>query len=79
MRRRRSPRFFPVSVKHQMAEALKKFLLGNLVASLAEERGKGEFGSRSKASGGTVAYRLTEGDKIEEVNAKKLRPGTEYS
>jgi K+-transporting ATPase ATPase B chain len=58
-----------------MAGALKNFLLAKLVASLAEERGKGEFGSRSKTSGGTVAYRLTEDGKIEEVNARKLRPG----
>jgi K+-transporting ATPase ATPase B chain len=61
--------------KAQMAGALENFLLANLVACLAEERGKGEFASRSKASAGTVAYRLTEGDKIEEVNARKLRPG----
>ena len=44
-------------------------------ASLAEERGKGEFSLRSKTSGGTVAYRLTEDGKIEDVNARKLRPG----
>jgi potassium-transporting ATPase ATP-binding subunit len=58
-----------------MAGAWKNFLFANLVTSLAEERGRGEFGSRSKTSDGTVAYRLTEGDKIEEVNARKLRPG----
>lgn len=58
-----------------MARALKNFLFANLVTSLAEERGKGEFGWCSKASSGAVAYRLTEGGKIEEVNARKLVPG----
>jgi K+-transporting ATPase ATPase B chain len=45
------------------------------VTSLAEEGGKGEFGSLSKICGETVAYRLTEGDEIEEVKPRKLRPG----
>lgn len=58
-----------------MAGALKNFLFANLVTSLAEERGKGEFGSRVKARGETVAYRLTEGEEIEEVKPRKLRPG----
>ena len=55
-----------------MAGALKYFLF---VTSLAEERGKGEFGSLSKTRSGTVAYRLTESDEIEEVKPRKLRPG----
>ena len=45
-----------------MAVPFKNFLF---VTSLAEERGKGEFGSLSKTRGETVAYRLTEGDAIE--------------
>jgi len=55
-----------------MAVAFKNFLF---VTSLAEEGGKGEFGSLSKTGGETVAYRLTEGDEIEEVKPRKLRPG----
>ena len=58
-----------------MAGALRNFLFANFVTSLAEERGKGEFGSLSKTRGETVAYRLTEGDEIEEVKPRKLRPG----
>ena len=58
-----------------MAGALRNFLFANLVTSLAEERCKGESGSRSKTRGETVAYRLTEGDEIEEVKPRKLRPG----
>jgi potassium-transporting ATPase ATP-binding subunit len=58
-----------------MAGALKKFLFANLVTSLAEERGKGEFGSQGKTPGEIVAYRLTHGDQMEEVNARKLAPG----
>jgi hypothetical protein len=52
-----------------MAVPFKNFLF---VTSLAEERGKGEFGSLSKTRGETVAYRLTEGDEIEEVKPSKL-------
>jgi K+-transporting ATPase ATPase B chain len=59
----------------EMAGALKNFLFANFVTSLAEERGKGEFGLLSKTRGETVAYRLTEGDEIEEVKPRKLRPG----
>ena len=55
-----------------MAVAFKNFLF---VTSLAEEGGKGEFGSLSKTCDETVAYRLTEGDEIEEVKPRKLRPG----
>jgi K+-transporting ATPase ATPase B chain len=58
-----------------MAGALKNFLIKNFVTSLAEERGKGECGSLSKTRCETVAYRLTEGDEIEEVKPRKLRPG----
>jgi high-affinity K+ transport system ATPase subunit B len=58
-----------------MAGALENFLFANLVTSLAEERGKGESGSRSKTRGEMVAYRLTKGDEIEEVKPRKLRPG----
>ena len=55
-----------------MAVPFKNFLF---VTSLAEERGKDEFGSLSKTPGETVAYRLTESDEIEEVTPRKLRPG----
>jgi K+-transporting ATPase ATPase B chain len=58
-----------------MAGALKNFLLANFVTSLAEESGKGGFGSLSKTRCETVAYRLVEGDEIEEVKPRKLRPG----
>ena len=58
-----------------MAGALKSFLFANFVISLAEERGKGEFGSLSKTRGETVAYRLTEGGEIEELKPTKLRSG----
>jgi len=58
-----------------MAGALKNFLFANFVTSLAEEHGKGEFGSFGKNRGETVAYRLTERDEIEEVKPRKLRPG----
>jgi K+-transporting ATPase ATPase B chain len=36
---------------------------------------KGEFGSLSKTRSETAAFRLTEGDKIEEVKPRMLRPG----
>lgn len=58
-----------------MAGAFKDFLLANFVTSLAEERGRGEFGSPSKTRGETIAYRLTKGDEIEEVKPRKLRRG----
>jgi P-type E1-E2 ATPase len=58
-----------------MAGPFKRFLFPNLVTSLADESGKGESGLRSNTRVQTVAYRLTEGDEIEEVNPKKLRPG----
>ena len=58
-----------------MAGALKNFLFANFVTSLAEERGKGELRSVSKIRCERVAYRLTEGDEIEEVKPRKLRPG----
>jgi len=58
-----------------MAGALKNLLFATFVTSFAEERGKGEFGSLGKTRCETVAYRLMEGDKIEEVKPRKLRPG----
>ena len=58
-----------------MAGGLKNFLFANVVTSLAEERGKGELRSVSKIRCERVAYRLTEGDEIEEVKPRKLRPG----
>ena len=58
-----------------MAGAFINFLFANFVTSLAEERGKGEFGPLSKSRGETVAYRLTRGDEIEEVKPRKLKQG----
>ena len=58
-----------------MIGAFKKFLFAKLVTCLADEPGKGESGWLSNTRAQTVAYRLTEGDKTEEVNPKKLRPG----
>jgi K+-transporting ATPase ATPase B chain len=58
-----------------MAGALKNFLFARFLTSLAEEHGKSEFGSPSKTRCETLAYRLTEGDQIEEVKPRKLRPG----
>jgi potassium-transporting ATPase ATP-binding subunit len=58
-----------------MAGALEKFLFANVVTSLGAERGKGEFGSQGNTRGEIIAYRLTHGDQMEEVNARKLAPG----
>jgi high-affinity K+ transport system ATPase subunit B len=58
-----------------MAGGLKNLLFANFVTSLAEERGKGQLRSVGKIRCERVAYRLTEGDEIEEVKPRKLRPG----
>jgi potassium-transporting ATPase ATP-binding subunit len=59
-----------------MPGPLKKFLLTNFATSLAEEGGpKGDFAPCNNIRGDTVAYRLTEDDKIAEVKARNLKPG----
>jgi K+-transporting ATPase ATPase B chain len=50
-------------------------LFANFATSLAEERGKVQADSLRKTRRDTVAYRLTRGDKIEQVPSRQLKPG----
>jgi K+-transporting ATPase ATPase B chain len=50
-------------------------LFANFATSLAEERGKAQADSLRKTRRDTVAFRLTRGDKIEEVPSRQLKPG----
>jgi potassium-transporting ATPase ATP-binding subunit len=50
-------------------------LFANFATSLAEERGKAQADSLRKTRRDTIAYRLTETAKIEEVPSRQLKPG----
>jgi K+-transporting ATPase ATPase B chain len=50
-------------------------LFANFATALAEERGKAQADSLRKTRRDTIAYRLTRGDKIEEVPSRQLKPG----
>jgi potassium-transporting ATPase ATP-binding subunit len=50
-------------------------LFANFATALAEERGKAQADSLKKTRRETVAYRLTRGDKIEQVPSRQLKPG----
>jgi K+-transporting ATPase ATPase B chain len=50
-------------------------VFANFATALAEERGKAQAESLKKTRRETIAYRLTRGDKIDEVPSRQLKPG----
>ena len=50
-------------------------LFANFATALAEERGRAQADSLKKTRRETTAYRLTQGDIVEEVPSRQLKPG----